>query len=64
MVFHQPKMSIISRRPDGPPQSGETKDRSLKAPVFRFVDQTLRISNLRFLEGLLEIQQFIYALYR
>ena len=28
------------------------------------VDQTLRISNLRFLEGLLGIQRFIEALYR
>ena len=28
------------------------------------VDQTLRISNLRFLEGLLEIQRFIEALHR
>ena len=26
---------------------------------FRFVDQTLRISNLRFLEGLLHLQSFI-----
>ena len=29
-----------------------------------YVDQTLRISNLRFLEGLLEIQRFIDALHR
>ena len=28
-------------------------------PVSDVVDQTLRISNLRFLEGLLEIQSFI-----
>ena len=43
----------------GPISRGETKTAAVWLPQFRFVDQTFRISNLRFLEGALEIQRFI-----
>ncbi len=44
--------------------SSDHKKRNNQLDYSCLVDQTLRISNLRFLEGLLGIQRFIETLYR
>ena len=57
-----PLQSSGGKEDESPPSA--TKQKSQPQWLAFLVDQALRISNLRFMEGLLEIRRFIEVLHR